>query len=76
MPALSEISTSGFTFKVVFLDEDERMIDQSNIDILVPATDDREDDRDQAYSQADEEAEGLLEEHAADSFEISLVDAY
>ena len=71
-----EASKSGFTFKVVFLDEDERMVDRTMIDILVPATDDAEDDRDQAYSQADEEAEGLLEDYSAESFEISLANAY
>lgn len=69
-------SKSGFTFKVVFLDEDEREIDCTKIDILVDSTDDSEEDRDSAYSLADDEAEGLLADYAAESFEVSLADAY
>ena len=76
MPVSTEVAQSGFSFKVVFLDEDEQLIDSTTIDILVDATDDREDDRDQAYSLADDEAEKRLEDYSAESFEIILVDAY
>ena len=76
MSIAEAVNKSGFSFKVAFLDEEERLIDSTNIDILVDATDDPEDDRDQAYSLADDEAEKMLEEFSADSFEIYLVDAY
>lgn len=74
--SIPEASKCGFTFKVVFLDEDEREVDFTKIDILVDSTDDSEEDRYSAYTLADDEAEGLLEEYAAESFEISLANAW
>lgn len=76
MSISTEVAQSGFSFKVVFLDEDERFIDSTKIDILVDTTDDHEGDRDQAYSLADDEAEKLLGDYSAEDFEVSLVGAY
>lgn len=72
----TEVCQSGFGFRAIFLDDDGREIDRTTIDILVDQTEDREADRDTAYSLADDKAEELLEEYAAEDFEISLVDAY
>ncbi len=67
---------SEFEFKVLFLDEDERILDKDKITIRVTVTEDSEEDRDNAYSQGDDWATEQLDEYGADSFEISLIDAH
>jgi hypothetical protein len=67
---------SGFSFKILFLDDDGNCLDTTHTDIQVTATEDQEEDRDKAYSQADEWATEQLADCAADDFEISLVSAY
>ena len=67
---------SGFSFKILFLDDDGNCLDTTYTDIQVSATEDHEADRDKAYSQADEWAAEQLDDCAADDFEISLVNAY
>jgi len=67
---------SGFSFKILFLDDDGNCLDTTYTDIQVTATEDQEEDRDKAYSQADEWATEQLDDCAADDFEISLVNAY
>jgi hypothetical protein len=44
---------SGFSFKILFLDDGGNCLDTTHTDIQVIATEDQE-DRDKAYSQADE----------------------
>jgi hypothetical protein len=67
---------SGFSFKILFLDDDGNCLDTTYTDIRVIATEDHEADRDKAYSEADEWTIEQLDDYAADDFEISLVDAY
>ncbi len=68
--------SSEFEFKVLFLDEDERILDKDKITIRVAVTEDSEEDRDNAYSQCDDWATEQLDERGADNFEISLIDAH
>ena len=67
---------SGFSFKILFLDDDGNCLDNAYTDVQVTATKDHEADRDKAYSQADEWATEQLDDYAAGDFEISLVNAY
>jgi len=67
---------SGFSFKILFLDDDGNRLDTTYTDIQVTATEDQEEDRDKAYSQADEWATEQLDDCAADDFGISLINAY
>ena len=68
--------SSEFEFKVLFLDEDERILDKDKITISVTMTEDSEEDRDNAYSLADDWATEQLDAFGADSFEINLTDAH
>jgi hypothetical protein len=67
-----ETSKSGFSFKLEFLVEDVRKINQIRIDILVDETDNPEADQYRAYCLTYEKAEGLLEINAAEGFQVWL----
>ncbi len=68
--------SNEFEFRILFLEEDERILDKDTITIGVTVTDDSEENRDNAYSLADDWATEQLGEFGADSFEISLTDAH
>ncbi len=68
--------TSCFEFKVCFLDEDERLLEKVTVKMEVLATEDREDDRDQAQCNASLWAERNLKEYGADGYETTLTNAY
>lgn len=67
--------TSLFIFKVIFLDEDEKVLFSARVRIIVPATDNPEGDREEAGDRLEEWAEDELESNDAESYEYELVDA-
>ena len=66
---------SGFSFKVVFLC-DEEFLDNDGVEIQLEETDDPEDDRDEAFSRAWTWAESNLDKYGADDYEVTLENAY